>query len=359
MYPKLIIRLNEIRENAKKLVDLASRFNVEMVGVTKVVCGEPVVASAFIEAGIKKIGDSRLDNIERMKNAGINAHFQLIRSPMLSEVSRAASLIDSVLVSELSVMAALDRELEKSGRKIEVIYMIDLGELREGCWHEECMEELLQAARFKHAHLTGIGTNLGCFYGVLPTPDKLKKLVDIANTLKEEGAEISIISGGNTATIYLMEEGTLPEGINQFRVGEALILGTDVTGQREISFLSQNGVELQAEIIEVKKKPSRPASPRKHDAFGRDVEVEDLGTRIRAILALGEQDVMVAGLKPLEKGVRVLHGSSDHIVVDVTESAREWKPGDVMRFGLSYGALLRATTSPYVRKVFEDAGIIR
>lgn len=358
VHPKLVLRLHIIRENAKRLTDLATKFGVEIVGVTKVVCGEPAVASAFVEAGIRKIGDSRADNIEKMKRAGIGAHFQLIRSPMISEIPRVAALADSVLISELSVMSALDEELRKRDKQIEVIYMVDLGELREGCWHENCMNELLKAARFHHARLKGVGTNLGCFYGVLPTPEKLRKLVEIAEELRKKGVEIQTISGGNTATIYLMEEGSLPKKVNQFRVGEALILGTDVTRQRTVPFLNQNAVELHAEIIEVKKKPSRPAAPRKHDAFGRAVNVEDMGTRIRALLALGEQDVMVSGLKPIDEGVKVVHGSSDHIVVDVTESMKVWSPGKVIRFQLSYGALLRASTSPYVHKVYEDMGTV-
>ena len=41
------------------------------MGVTKAVLGEPSIAQAMIQGGIKFIADSRIENIQKMKRAGI------------------------------------------------------------------------------------------------------------------------------------------------------------------------------------------------------------------------------------------------------------------------------------------------
>ncbi len=86
------------------------------------------------------------------------------------------------------------------------------------------------------------------------------------------------------------------------------------------------------------------------DAFGRKPEFEDKGLRKKAIIAVGEQDVIASGLLPLDPKISVLHASSDHTILDVTESAQPYKIGEKLSFRLSYGALLRAMTSEYIFK---------
>ncbi len=48
-----------------------------------------------------------------------------------------------------------------------------------------------------------------------------------------------------------------------------------------------------------------------------------------------------------------LLGSSDHVILDLTE-ASHYKVGGVVEFKLSYGALLSAFTSKYVGRRYED-----
>jgi predicted amino acid racemase len=47
----------------------------------------------------------------------------------------------------------------------------------------------------------------------------------------------------------------------------------------------------------------------------------------------------------------VLGGSSDHLVLDVSDAETELKVGDEVAFYPNYGATLAASTSPYVNKV--------
>jgi predicted amino acid racemase len=67
---------------------------------------------------------------------------------------------------------------------------------------------------------------------------------------------------------------------------------------------------------------------------------------------VGRQDVPPEGLTPSDPGVTVLGASSDHMLLDVEEMERSPRWGDVLRFSLSYSALLGLMTSPYVSKNF-------
>ena len=86
------------------------------------------------------------------------------------------------------------------------------------------------------------------------------------------------------------------------------------------------------------------------DAFGNTPVFEDKGIRLRAILAIGRQDVDPENLIPLVDGMEILGGSSDHLLVDVTDTKEKHYIGEKISFGLKYGAILRLMTSEYVEK---------
>ncbi|HIP92232.1 MAG TPA: alanine/ornithine racemase family PLP-dependent enzyme [Thermotoga sp.] len=352
MYPRLVINKKEIEENTRKVIELGKKFGIDIVGVTKVSLGDPNIAECMRRAGIKILGESRIQNIKRLLREGIKGPFMLLRIPMISELREVIKIVDYVLVSENFVLNKLDEIARFEGKKVNVIYMVDLGDLREGVWYEKAVEEISKVSQRKKINLIGIGTNLGCYGGVLPTVENMQKLVEIKEAVEKNiKKRIEIVSGGSTVTLKLLEEGTIPDDINQLRIGEAIILGTDATGGRKIPWLSNETVVLEAEIVEVKRKPSVPVGKRGFDAFGRKKYFKNKGWRKRAILAIGEQDIDPMGLYPIDEKIEVLHASSDHTIVDITESD-EYKPGDIMKFKLSYGALLRAMTSPHVEKIY-------
>lgn len=352
-FPRLLIDLDKIAYNSRKIAELCHRNNIELVGVTKLVLANPKLAKVFKENGIDKIGDSRLKNIINLVQNKIPGPFQLLRIPMISELPIAVKYVDEFLVSMPDVAHEIDKIASELQKNVQLIYMIDVGDLREGVWFENAIDEIYTVAKkLSCAMLTGIGTNVGCYGGVLPTIQNMTTLVNIKMELERLlGYELKV-SGGSTVTLKMLEDGTLPSEITQFRVGEGLILGTDATGDRDIPYLSQDTVILEAEVIEVDYKPSVPHGEIGKDAFGRTPYFEDRGHIKRIILAIGEQDVKPDGLKPIEPNMRVLHASSDHLIVDVTECSRNFKVGDIVKFRMSYGCALRAFTSPYVEKVF-------
>ncbi|MCK5157035.1 MAG: alanine racemase [Spirochaetales bacterium] len=77
--------LAKIRHNAKTLVQIINKKNIEILGVTKVVSGSPQIAKALTSVGIKYIADSRIENIKGMTEAGVKAEFVLIRTPFINK----------------------------------------------------------------------------------------------------------------------------------------------------------------------------------------------------------------------------------------------------------------------------------
>ncbi|QTA37820.1 alanine/ornithine racemase family PLP-dependent enzyme [Thermosipho ferrireducens] len=352
-FPRLIINLEKIFQNAYTIAKICHEKHIELVAVTKLILGNPEIARILKEAGVDKIGDSRLKNIEKMKKNGVPGPFQLLRIPMLSELEKAVALVDEILVSQPEIARAVDTIAEKYDKNIQIIYMIDVGDLREGVWYEEAALEIQRVdSMLKKATLRGIGTNLGCFGGVIPSEENTKILAQIKNELENMLNKKLVISGGNTASLRLLENNITFEGDTQFRIGEAIILGTDATNHRNIPYLSQDTVILEAEVIEVDYKPSVPVGEIGHDAMGRIPHFEDKGWRKRIILAIGEQDIDPSGLKPFDKKLNILHASSDHTLIDITDSETSYNIGDIVKFRLSYGCALRAFTSPYVGKIF-------
>ncbi|MEA1885280.1 MAG: alanine/ornithine racemase family PLP-dependent enzyme [Thermotogota bacterium] len=345
MYPAIKINLKNIKSNAQFLKELCGQKGVEVAAVTKVVCANPDIAKELLNAGITMLADSRMQNIIKLRNAGIDAPLMLVRIPMMTEIPQLVDYVDYCLISDNDVLKEI---VDKKGKKnTKFIYMVDVGDLREGVWFENARHEIDQAFEIAGERLIGLGTNLGCFGGVIPSPENNQRLLDIANEYK-----FDIISTGNTAALPLIENGSLPVGVNHFRLGEAIMLGTDATGSRKVPGTSQDTFTLECEVIECDEKPSIPIGKTGRDAFGGSPQFEDKGWRKRVILGIGGQDIDPTGIFPMSQCMEVLHASSDHTIVDVTDCEQNFKVGDVIRFRMSYSALLRGMTSQYVFKEF-------
>ncbi|MDD4089824.1 MAG: alanine racemase, partial [Tissierellia bacterium] len=78
---------------------------------------------------------------------------------------------------------------------------------------------------------------------------------------------------------------------------------------------------------------------------------EDRGTRKRAIVALGNQDLGDSSrLIPKDKDMQVLGASSDHTILDIHDCKTEYKLGDIVEFNILYQAMLMTTLSDFVHK---------
>ncbi|UYP00089.1 alanine/ornithine racemase family PLP-dependent enzyme [Oceanotoga sp. DSM 15011] len=353
MYPRIIFDGEKLIQNYKNIENKLKDKKIDLALVTKVICADPNIIKIFEENGAKLFADARLDNILKMKKNGIKGKFMLLRIPMISELEKVIENVDYVLISELKTLKKLGEISSSKNKKIKVIYMIDLGDLREGVWYKTSLNELIRASKVKGITLEGIGTNLGCFGGILPDENNMKEIVLIKNKFeKNTGIKLNLISGGATANLPLVEKNKLPIEINNLRIGEAIFCGTDVTNNRKVPGAVQDAITLEAEIVEIKDKPSIPVGNIGLDAFGRKPTFEDKGIRKKCIIAVGEQDIDPKGLKPKDKSIQVLHSSSDHTILDITNCEKEYDIGDIISFEMSYSCTLKASTSEYVKKIY-------
>jgi predicted amino acid racemase len=300
--------LDKVEQNTRILVERLASTGIRVTGITKAVLGSPGVGAAMLRGGARGLGDSRVPNLARLAELDPSPSRTLIRSPMLSQVARVVEVADVSLNTEAVVLAALDQAASQQKRIHAVVLMVELGDLREGIALDDAPEAVRVVLGHSSLRLVGLGANLACQNGVVPDDRNMGILTGLADDIEAlHGISLDVVPGLHT-----------------------------------------NVFTLTAEVIEVAMKPAQPWGDRAQAAFGEAPVRTGSRTVHQAILALGRQDVDPDGLQPPE-GITILGMSSDHLVVDLGD--HPVAVGDEIDFGVAYGALVRAMTSPFVTKV--------
>ncbi len=349
-YPAVEINTSIITHNVREIREESKQHGVELMGVTKGILAHPQVIQAYLDGGLSKMGDARIQNVKRIRDYGFLGEITLLRAPMVKEISDVVDFVDISLNTEMETLALLNEDAMRKGKRHKYIVMVDVGDRREGVLPEEVKAFVLTAQKYESLDFWGLGLNVGCFGGVLPTKENTGILVTLKEEIEREGIQVPVISGGSTCSLPLLYRGELPKEVTELRVGEGFLNGFDSVGDEPIPGAQQNAFKLYAQIIEIKKRPSIPKGTIGRDAFGYVPTFQDKGTRERAIAAVGKQDVILDAVRPDDSRVTIEGASSDHLILDITESEGAYKIGDVMRFSLGYGGILLAMTSPYVHK---------
>lgn len=345
-YPNVEINLENIGDNTKKVIEDTSKYGISASCVSKVISGDLEVMKKVVQSGIKEIADSRLDNLIVFKD--LNVRRLLIRIPMQSEIENVVKYCDSSLVSETATVKSLSAAAVAQGKEFDVILMTDLGDLREGCFYEEeLLSTVEEIVKLPNINLVGIGTNWACYGGVMPTEEKLTELCRRKEMIEEKfEIELNVVSAGSSNCLHLL--GSMPECINHLRVGSAIFVGTGLN-DHFLDGYHHETFKLNAQIVELKKKPSLPNGEKCLNAFGQEVHFEDKGEIIRAIIAVGRQDVDIEEMIPFDSSIEILGSSSDHIVLEVPKN---YNVGDIISFKLTYPGCLKVMTSTYVTKYY-------
>lgn len=350
--PRIEISLSQIRENTKKLSELYMQKGISLMGVTKAVLGEPSIAKAMIQGGVKFIADSRIENIQKMKSAGISTQFVLLRTP-LSQAESIVKNADISLNTEIETLKKLSYHAKGQNKIHQVIIMVELGDLREGILPCDLPQLVRKTLSLPHIKIIGIGCNLACYGGIKPDDKNMRELSELVDLLKKEfHFDLEIISGGNSANFEWFKSSQDVGRVNNLRLGESILLGCETVGRKVIPGLHTGAFQLIAEVIESKRKASVPLGEICQDAFGNVPGFLDRGDHQRVIIALGRQDVQVSNLKSNNK-LKMIGSSSDHIILDGENHNLE--VGDEIRFSLDYSGLLATMTSPFVIKQFTDS----
>lgn len=361
-FPRIVIDRDKLRNNCTQIVRHCEARGIAVAGVIKGAGGLPEIARLYRSCGAAQLATSRLEQMELWRREGIPGPYMLLRVPGLSELPEVARLADYSLQSDATTLDALNSVCAEQGVTHRVIVMADLGDLREGFWDKTEMVEVCCHVEqgLDHLHLAGVGVNLGCYGAVKPTPENMEQLVDIARAVEARiGRRLEIVSGGATSSYTLVHWDTMPQGINHLRIGETALLAKDLQvdwGISDMDYLLRGTMRLEAEIIELRKKPTHPVGETVIDAFGNRPTFVDRGMRLRALAAFGRADVgQVETLLCREPGMTVIGGASDHCILDVEDCPRALRVGDVVSFDLSYSHMLYATGRTDIAVVFTGA----
>lgn len=349
MNPRVIINKKKLLKNYDVINSILNDYGIEMMLVTKVLAGNKEIIDIFKDCNTKYYGDSRLENLRCLSK--FNCKKVLIRIPMISRAEEVVKTSDISFNSELSTIKELNFWAKQMNVYHGIVIMVDLGDLREGILYNDLKEIVVEISKLENINIVGIAVNLTCYGGVIPDKNNLGKLVELKNTVESIiHKKLKLVSGGNSSSIDITMKKGMPKEINNLRIGEGLFLGRETAYGNKILGTYQDVFQLEVEIIELKDKPSLPFGQVGMDAFGNKPEIEDKGRMKRAILAIGKQDVDYKQIFPLDRTIKVLGSSSDHLILDITNSNLNYKVGDVVKFNLTYASLLSLMSSNYVNK---------
>ena len=356
MYPRIVIDLNKLKHNANTLCQMAQDRGIgELAFVTKVFCADTQMVNVLTETPCCYLADSRIENLAKYPDT--KQLKILLRLPMISQAEDVVRYSDISFNSEVATLSALSAAAQEQGKQHKIVLMVDMGDLREGVFFKE-EEQILQLADFVESdpnlELYGTAFNLTCYGSVLPTQENLAQFLKITKHIEKKiKRKLKFISGGNSSSVSLLLLGQENLPFTNLRLGEALVLGRETAYGADLDGMYQDVITLEAELIEVQEKPSYPIGEIGVNAFGEKAEYTDLGMRRRAIAAIGRQDMDCDGLTSLESGVTVVGASSDHLILDITECPESLQVGDVVRFTLNYGGMLRGFTSNYINRTYK------
>ncbi len=348
--PRLEIDLDKIGHNARILVERLGQRGIVVTGVTKAALGSAEIAATLLQAGVKGLGDSRIENIESMRIEQPSAPMALIRSPMLSQVQRVVKHANLSCNTEIEVVRRLSREAQQAGCNHGVLLMVELGDLREGIMPDDLLDFVRETLSLPNIDFRGIGTNLACRSGVAPDARNMAVLTELVEQIETSfDLHVEIVSGGNSANLQWALSGAQIGRINDLRLGEAILLGCETLHRQPLVGLHTDAITLMAEVIEVKLKPTLPTGQLAQNAFGETTVATDRGQVTQAILAIGRQDTDPDGLQP-PAGINITASSSDHLILESDHN--ELTVGAEVVFQLNYSALVRAMTSPFVSRTY-------
>lgn len=368
MYPLLKINKKKILDNTRAIIKRTEKLGVQVTAITKCTGGNLEIAQTFLDGGATAIGDSRIKNLKNL--APLPCEKWLIRIPMPSEVNHTVAYATLSLNSEIKTIRLLNQAAKAQGKTHGILYMLDLGDLREGlfigdgnpttaetesliaAYFVKLDQDLAEIAAMKNIHLRGIATNATCVGATIPTPDSFGAFFKVKKILEEKyQLPCEIVSGGNSSAYYLVDNETLPAEINNLRLGDVILFGRESAYYHSYDYLHQDAFILDVEILELQDKPTYPVGEIGRNAFGEIPHFEDKGIRRRAICGLGRQDTDTDHIFPILPGLTIEGSSSDHLVIDITDAAATYQVGDIISLRCDYVGTLHAATSSYVDKV--------
>lgn len=350
----LTLYKDKLENNFRFLQSLFDQHNIKWTIVSKLLCGYKPYLEVLYEMGVENLCDSRIANLKTIKSISNEVSTAYIKPPAEGNIENVVRYADISFNTEIETIKALSKEAVHQNKTHRILIMIELGELREGVLRSDFMDFYAAIFKLPNIEVIGIGTNLTCMYGVLPSKDKLIQLSLYAELIEAKfNRKTPFISGGTSVTIPLIFKNLLPQKINHFRVGESFFMGTEPYNNEQIDGMSTNVFVLSAQIIEVNEKPVVPDGELGENLQGESYTYEEKELQEkakRAVLDIGVLDVDENQMQPQNPNITISGSSSDMLVVDLGENKDNYQLGDNIKFNLGYLAILRIMNSRYIEK---------
>lgn len=354
----LTLNRAKLKENFDFLKKTFKENDVSWGVVSKLLCGNRLFLQELINLGVKEVHDSRISNLAKVKSIHSEIQTAYIKPVSKRNVSKMVQFADVSLNSELETIRWISQEAVEQDKMHKIIIMVETGDLREGVMGEQLVEFYSQIFQLPNIEVIGLGTNLNCLNGVMPSTDKLIQLSLYKQIIELKfNKEIPWVSAGTSVTIPLMLTHQLPKGINHFRVGETLYFGLDLFEEKLIDGMNGDVFELHAEIIEMQEKPLLPVGNLAANPQGSTAQIDESlygQSSFRAIIDIGLLDVDPKYLIPSDDKYEILGGSSDMLIINLGENPNNYQVGDTLNFDMKYMGALSLLNSSYIDKKVID-----
>jgi predicted amino acid racemase len=350
----LQLNREKLKHNYEFLEKTFQKHHKDWAIVSKLLCGNRMYLEELLQYGPKELCDTRISNLKVIKSIAPDVQTVYIKPPAKRSIKSVVSYADVSFNTELETIKLLSEEAVRQKKRHKIIIMIEMGDLREGVLGDQLIDFYGSIFRLPNIEVSGIGTNLNCLNGVLPSQDKLIQLSLYKQLIEATfNRKIPWVSGGTSVILPMLLQKRVPEGVNHFRIGEALFFGNDLIHDQTLPGMKEGVLKLFAEIIEIAEKPKIPNGELMENPSGETFEVDesDYGkTSYRAILDLGLLDISIDFLIPEDSKLNLLGASSDMVIVDLGEKPPAYKVGDLISFDLKYMGALGLLNSNYIEK---------
>ena len=341
--------------NYSYLQQLFKKNSIEWAPVLKMLCGNKTYLEYVLSLGDEQVCDARLSNLKKIKAINPNKETVYIKPPAKRSIKNVVKYADVSFNTEFTTIKWLSEEAVKQEKIHRIIIMIELGDLREGILGEHLMAFYKKIFELPNIKISGIGANLNCLSGVMPSKDKLIQLSLYEQLIEAKfGKKIDFVSGGSSVMIPLLLSKQIPKGVNHFRIGETLFFGVDLFTNSTIPKMKNDVFLLYAEIIEITEKSIVPYGDLEENPSGELLEInpEDYGkNHIRGILDIGLLDISKTEfLIPEDNEIIFIGASSDMLVIDLSNTTKNYKVGDLVSFKMKYMGALGLLNSDYIEK---------
>ncbi|PZX50159.1 alanine racemase [Algoriphagus chordae] len=350
----ITLNSTKLKDNFEFLKEKFSSNEISWGVVSKLFCGNRLFLQELIKLGVEEIHDSRISNLAMVKSLKTEIQTVYIKPVSKRNIGKMVQFADVSLNSELETIRWISEEAKDQGKSHKIIIMVETGDLREGVMGEQLVEFYSQIFELPNIEIIGLGTNLNCLNGVMPSTDKLIQLSLYKQIIELQfNKKIPWISAGTSVTIPLMLTQQLPKGINHFRVGETLYFGVNLFEEKIIEGMHDDVFELHAEIIEMQEKPLLPVGNLAANPQGDVMELDETlygKSSFRAIIDIGLLDVDTKYLIAKDGSYDILGASSDMVIINLGENPNNYKVGDTLNFDLKYMGALSLLNSNYIDK---------